>query len=69
MADAPAKVELYEPRKCHATNRLITAKDHASVALPVGHVDENGIYTKQNSTFILSGAVRSQVCFEFRIGF
>jgi small subunit ribosomal protein S21e len=31
-------VDLYIPRKCSATNRLITAKDHASVQLNVADV-------------------------------
>ena len=44
-----------------ASNRLITAKDHASVQINVGHLDENGLYTGQFSTFALSGFVRAQV--------
>ncbi|CAL8161234.1 unnamed protein product [Prunus armeniaca] len=51
--------ELYIPRKCSATNRLITSKDHASVQINVGHLDENGIYTGQFSTFALCGYVRA----------
>ncbi|KAK1277745.1 40S ribosomal protein S21 [Acorus gramineus] len=53
-------VDLYIPRKCSATNRLITAKDHASVQINIGHVDENGIYTGKCSTFALSGFIRAQ---------
>ncbi|XP_048321980.1 small ribosomal subunit protein eS21y isoform X1 [Ziziphus jujuba] len=52
--------ELYIPRKCSATNRLITSKDHASVQINVGHLDENGVYTGQFSTFALCGFVRAQ---------
>ncbi|XP_024028268.1 40S ribosomal protein S21-2 isoform X2 [Morus notabilis] len=52
--------ELYIPRKCSATNRLITSKDHASVQINAGHLDENGIYTGQFSTFALCGFVRAQ---------
>ena len=52
-------IDLYIPRKCSATNRLITSKDHASVQLNIGHVDENGIYTGQFTTFSLSGFVRA----------
>ncbi|BFG34341.1 hypothetical protein CerSpe_206150 [Prunus speciosa] len=52
--------ELYIPRKCSATNRLITSKDHTSVQINVGHLDENGIYTGQFSTFALCGYVRAQ---------
>ena len=31
-------VDLYIPRKCSATNRLITAKDSASVQIDVAEV-------------------------------
>ncbi|KAG5011127.1 hypothetical protein JHK87_019642 [Glycine soja] len=43
-----------------ATNRLITAKDHASVQINIGHLDENGIYNGHFSTSALSGFVRAQ---------
>jgi small subunit ribosomal protein S21e len=43
-----------------STNRLITSKDHASVQLNVGHLDANGIYTGQFTTFALCGNVRAQ---------
>ncbi|XP_047312797.1 40S ribosomal protein S21-2 [Impatiens glandulifera] len=52
--------ELYIPRKCSATNRLITSKDHASVQINVGHLDDNGVYTGQFTTFALCGFVRAQ---------
>ncbi|KAK4393727.1 40S ribosomal protein S21-1 [Sesamum angolense] len=43
-----------------ATNRLITSKDHASVQINIGHVDERGIYTGAFSTFALCGFIRAQ---------
>jgi len=46
-----------------ATNRLIPAKDHASVQINIGHVDERGVYTGQFSTYALSGFIRAQVLF------
>ena len=49
----------YVPRKCSATNRLITAKDHASVQIQVAKVDENGRYTGENQTYALCGFVRA----------
>lgn len=58
--DAGEVVDLYIPQKCSATHRLITAADHASVQITVGNVDENGLYTNQNTSFALSGAVRSR---------
>ncbi|XP_042460286.1 40S ribosomal protein S21-like [Zingiber officinale] len=62
-------MNLYIPRKCSATNRLITAKDHASVQINIGHLDDNGVYTGQYTTFALSGFIRAQVCsiFELKI--
>ncbi|KAL9676646.1 hypothetical protein QQ045_004862 [Rhodiola kirilowii] len=54
-------VDLYIPRKCSATNRLITSKDHASVQINIGHLDANGVYNNQFSTFALCGYVRAQV--------
>lgn len=51
-------VDLYIPRKCSATNRIITAKDHASVQLNVGDVDKNGRLTGTFSTYAICGFVR-----------
>ncbi|XP_042046998.1 40S ribosomal protein S21-like [Salvia splendens] len=53
-------MDLYIPRKCSATNRLITSKDHASVQINIGHLDESGRYTGQFSTFALCGFIRAQ---------
>ena len=38
-------MDLYIPRKCSATNRLIQAKDHGSVQINIAHVDSQGTYT------------------------
>jgi small subunit ribosomal protein S21e len=44
-----------------ATGRLITAKDHASVQINIGHVDENGhIVPGQQTTYALCGFVRTR---------
>ncbi|KAI0529669.1 hypothetical protein KFK09_002223 [Dendrobium nobile] len=53
-------VDLYIPRKCSATNRLIAAKDHAAVQINIGHLDEHGVYTRNFTTFALSGFIRAQ---------
>ncbi|EMD64105.1 hypothetical protein COCC4DRAFT_149900 [Bipolaris maydis ATCC 48331] len=52
-------VDLYVPRKCSATGRIIRAKDHASVQLSIGKVDENGRYTGDNQVYAISGFVRA----------
>ncbi|GAA5854361.1 hypothetical protein JCM8547_001794 [Rhodosporidiobolus lusitaniae] len=51
-------VDLYVPRKCSATNRLIIAKDHASVQINVAEVDESGKMTGSNVTYAFSGGLR-----------
>mmetsp|Transcript_65916 Transcript_65916/g.91648 ORF Transcript_65916/g.91648 Transcript_65916/m.91648 type:complete len:83 (+) Transcript_65916:70-318(+) len=53
-------VDLYIPRKCSATNRLIAAKEHGAVQLNVGQVDENGMYTGEFETFALAGFIRAR---------
>ncbi|TNV75764.1 hypothetical protein FGO68_gene15179 [Halteria grandinella] len=45
-------VDLYIPRKCSATNRLITAKDSASVQIDIS---ENGKTTGKKKTIALAG--------------
>mmetsp|Transcript_1755 Transcript_1755/g.3686 ORF Transcript_1755/g.3686 Transcript_1755/m.3686 type:complete len:84 (+) Transcript_1755:25-276(+) len=51
-------VDLYIPRKCSATNRLIQAKDHGSVQINIAHVDANGTYTGAYTTVALCGFIR-----------
>ncbi|KIO32544.1 hypothetical protein M407DRAFT_241420 [Tulasnella calospora MUT 4182] len=53
-------VDLYVPRKCAATNRLITAKDHASVQIAICDVDEDGKMLNTFTNFALCGPVREQ---------
>merc|ERR1712216_695098 len=50
----------YIPRKCSITNSLLSSKDHASVQMNVGHVDQYGIYTNDYTVFCLSGGIRRQ---------
>ncbi|PVU97085.1 hypothetical protein BB560_005768 [Smittium megazygosporum] len=52
-------VDLYIPRKCSATNKLISAKDHAAVQINIAEVDQNGVMTGAVKTYALSGFVRS----------
>ena len=53
------KVDLYIPRKCSATHRLITPKDHASVQISIAQIDPiTGCYTGENTQFALCGSVR-----------
>merc|ERR1711916_61883 len=57
--DEGKNVDLYIPRKCSATNRLIAPGDHASVQINIGHVDANGIYNGNFSTFAFGGFIRN----------
>jgi len=54
-------VDLYVPRKCSATNRLITSKDHASIQISIADVDPTtGVALKTGGTTVaLCGQVRA----------
>eukprot|EP00803_Ostreobium_quekettii_P004487 evm.model.scf_111.3 EVM.evm.TU.scf_111.3 scf_111:52582-54534(-) len=58
--DEGATVDLYIPRKCSWTNKLIGAKDHGSIQINIGHLDSDGVYTTQFTTFAISGTVRGR---------
>lgn len=54
-------VDLYIPRKCSWTNRLVRAKDHGSVQINVANVDPvTGLYTGESAAFCLSGYIRDK---------
>merc|ERR1711988_1305705 len=53
-------VDLYLPRKCSATNRLIPANEHGSVQLNFGQVDESGRYSGEVFIFALAGFIRKR---------
>ncbi|KAL9183564.1 hypothetical protein ACHAXT_004420 [Thalassiosira profunda] len=54
-------VDLYIPRKCSWTNRLIRAKDHGSVQINVANVDPvTGLYTGETTAYALAGYIRDK---------
>lgn len=53
-------VDLYIPRKCRWTNRIIAAKDHASVQFNVARVNANGTYTGDYDVVALAGYIRGK---------
>ncbi|CAL6044169.1 Ribosomal_protein S21 [Hexamita inflata] len=53
-------VDLYIPRKCSATNRLIGPQDHASIQIKIAELNENGVYDGKHATFAFCGALRHQ---------
>ncbi|KXJ27938.1 40S ribosomal protein S21 [Exaiptasia diaphana] len=53
-------VDMYLPRKCSVTNSVIAAKDHASVQINVGEIDESGRFTGSSKTYAFSGFLRKQ---------
>ncbi|KAG8933957.1 40S ribosomal protein S21 [Tulasnella sp. 418] len=57
--DQGVLVDLYVPRKCAATNRLIIAKDHASIQIAICDVDADGKMLPTTTNFALSGQVRA----------
>merc|ERR1711871_432440 len=53
-------VDLFIPRKCSWTNRIIGSKDHSSIQINIAHLDESGVITRGYTTFALSGEVREK---------
>ena len=53
-------VDLYIPRKCNASHRLIPAYDYGAIQIAIGDVDENGLYTGTSRILCISGFLRSQ---------
>jgi len=52
-------VDLYIPRKCSASNRIIHAKDHASIQINLAEVDEStGRVTGNQTAYAICGALR-----------
>mmetsp|Transcript_42454 Transcript_42454/g.73853 ORF Transcript_42454/g.73853 Transcript_42454/m.73853 type:complete len:81 (-) Transcript_42454:86-328(-) len=59
--DAGENVDLYIPRKCSWTNRILAANDHGAVQINVANVDPaTGLFTKTSTTYALSGYIRAQ---------
>lgn len=52
-------VDLYVPRKCSWTNRLVESKDNASVQINVANVDPvTGVATGESTPYCLAGYIR-----------
>mmetsp|Transcript_10899 Transcript_10899/g.10410 ORF Transcript_10899/g.10410 Transcript_10899/m.10410 type:complete len:84 (+) Transcript_10899:108-359(+) len=59
--EAGEKVDMYIPRKCSWTTRVLEAKDHGSVQINVGNVDSiTGLFTGESTAFCLSGYIRDK---------
>lgn len=52
-------VDLYVPRRCSWTNRLIESRDHAAVQINVANIDPvTGIATGENTAYAMGGYIR-----------
>ncbi|XP_054257815.1 40S ribosomal protein S21 [Macrosteles quadrilineatus] len=57
--DAGEFVDLYCPRKCSASNRIIHAKDHASIQLVIADVDHTtGQALAKSKMYAICGPIR-----------
>ncbi|XP_018023788.1 40S ribosomal protein S21 [Hyalella azteca] len=57
--EAGEYVDLYVPRKCSTSNRIIHAKDHASIQINIAEVDERtGVMTMNYTTYAICGEIR-----------
>nr|CCA22407.1 40S ribosomal protein S21 putative [Albugo laibachii Nc14] len=58
--EAGQNIDIYIPRKCSWTNRIIAAKDQSSVQISIGRVNEHGLFTGESDTFALAGYIRGK---------
>ncbi|XP_072929038.1 small ribosomal subunit protein eS21-like [Hemitrygon akajei] len=59
QSDAGEFVDLYVPRKCSASNRIIGAKDHAPIQINLAEVNKvTGRFNGQHKTYAICGAIR-----------
>ena len=57
--EAGEYIDMYIPRKCSASNRILSAKDHASIQINLAEVDEStGRTTGAFKTYAICGAIR-----------
>jgi len=57
--EAGENVDLYIPRKCSWTSRLVEAKDHSSVQINVANVDPaTGVATGESTPYCMAGYIR-----------
>ena len=57
--DSGEYVDSYIPRKCTASNRIIGAKDHASIQISLAELDaEKGTVTGKKVLYDISGDIR-----------
>jgi small subunit ribosomal protein S21e len=57
--EAGENVDLYVPRKCSWTNRLVKAKEHSSVQINVANVDPvTGVSTGDSTPYCIGGYIR-----------
>jgi small subunit ribosomal protein S21e len=52
--------DIYLPRKCDYTDRIITSKDHASIQLAISDLNQDGTINLSKTNLVtISGFVRS----------
>ncbi|KAK7794514.1 hypothetical protein R5R35_004730 [Gryllus longicercus] len=57
--DAGEFVDMYCPRKCSASNRIIHAKDHASIQIAIADIDPaTGRMTETSKMYAICGPIR-----------
>ncbi|XP_003737447.1 40S ribosomal protein S21 [Galendromus occidentalis] len=57
--DSGECVDMYIPRKCSTSNRIIHAKDHASIQLDLAVLNDKGIAVIEDTKrLVICGAIR-----------
>ena len=52
--------QIYIPRKCSLSNKILPSKDYCSTQISIGMLDKNGIYTGKNKVLAFSGFLRKK---------
>jgi small subunit ribosomal protein S21e len=58
MADLDIQKNMYIPRKCSFSNRILPSKDYSSIQISIGTLEKSGLYNGKCKFFAFSGILR-----------
>mmetsp|Transcript_41261 Transcript_41261/g.80646 ORF Transcript_41261/g.80646 Transcript_41261/m.80646 type:complete len:84 (+) Transcript_41261:25-276(+) len=50
----------YIPRKCSFSNQILTSKDHSSIQISIGILNNNNLFFGKIKTLTISGKIRKK---------
>nr|UXY87373.1 40S ribosomal protein S21-2-like [Cryptomonas sp.] len=58
LSTEPQSENIYLPRKCSKTSKLLTSKDYSSIQIKIGSVNRQGFFDGHIHTYTLCGFLR-----------